>query len=441
MSMDADQEQRDGERDRALINRALGGNLTSAYQPIIDLDRGVVLGYEALARYQPGITSASPRLFTATDLFESARRIGRTDEIEAAAITAALQVRNQLPRDCLLFIKVGLASLIDERVDRVLRDQGDLCGVVLELDDPGHRHLEAARASIERFRDRGSLIAVVDPFLDPTRLDTMMAVGSGFFKLDRQLIAGVSANNTKLAVVDSVRHLADRLGVGLIAQGIEDLSDLRSLERLGIAFGQGYFLARPSTERRFAVSLNGRNTVNEQASTAGAMLGRLVEAVCELTEHELDQPLTMSSGIEFEVLVSEVREPLALMRRVGRRIESLSLTLVDDRASVQHAARVAMRRPQSTRFEPLVCVDQFGACTGVVRVERLLAALAGEDRTAAHAGMNGAGTNGAGPNGAGSNGAVTNGAGTSPAGTNADGHRNRHAFDFSCRPSRQRRNR
>lgn len=417
MSMDADQEQGDDGRDRAFINRALGGHLTSAYQPIIDLDRGAVLGFEALVRYRPAVSAVSAQVFSATDLFESARRIGRTEEVEAAALTAALQARTELPRSSLLFVKVGLASLIDERVDRVLRGQGDLSGVVLELNDPDQLRLEAARDSIERFRDRGSLVAVVDPFLDPARLDTMMEVDPGFFKLDRHLISGISGNNTKLALVDSVRHLAERLGVRVIAQGIEDLADLRSLERLGIGFGQGYLLARPSTERRFSMSLSGLSAVTEQRSTTGQpVLGRLIEAVCELTEHELDQPLLMTNGIDFEVLVSDVREPLALMRRVGRRIESLSLTLVDGSASVQHASRVAMRRPPSTRFEPLVCVDQFGSCMGVVRVERLLGALAGEE----HPGKS---SDGVGSDGGG------------------EAHRSRHAFDFSCRPSRQRRRR
>lgn len=413
MSMDADQGRRDDGRDRALIKRALGGHLTSAYQPIIDLDRGAVLGYEALARYQPAVSATAAPLFTATDLFDSARRVGRTEEIEAAALTAALRARSALPRHCFLFLKVGLASLIDERVDRVVRGEGDLSGVVLELDDPGYLHLDDARDSIEGFRDRGSLIAVVDPFLDPARLDTMMEVGPGFFKLDRRVIAGVSANNTKLALVDSVRHLAERLGVGVIAQGIENLADLRSLERLGIGFGQGYLIARPSTERRFAVSLNGVKRVSEhRATTSEVSIGQLIEAVCELTEHELDQPWTMNTGIEFEVLVTDVREPLALMRRAGRRIESLSLTIVDESVTVQNASRVAMRRPQSTRFEPLVCVDQFGACMGVVRVERLLGAFAGEERSPRNGDFG-----------------------------SGDAHRSRHAFDFSCRPSREHRNR
>ncbi len=398
--------------DRAVVARALDGHLMSAYQPIVDLNRGGVLGYEALLRHQNAQGEQS-NLFSASEIFAMARRVGRVAEVEAAALTAALGARDQLPRDCLLFLNVGLEALADERVEQVLRAQGDLSGVVLELKEPTDEQLLAARELIDLCRDRGSTIAVVDPLLDPDRLDRMMLIGPTYFKLDRQLVAGISENNTKLAVIDSVRYLSERLGVGLIAQGIEQVADLRSLERIGVGFGQGYLLARPSTDRRFTSmmpSAVGADT--PRSATAVTSVGRLIEAACELTEDELDLPLpSAGNGIEFEVLVSELREPLALLRRNGRRIESLSLTMVDDSASLQQAARVAMRRPNTTRFEPLVCVDQLGACTGVVKIERLMDALAGSERST--------------PRQLDSAGEV---------------HHNRHTFDFNCHtPNRRRR--
>ena len=398
--------------DRAVVARALDGHLMSAYQPIVDLNRGGVLGYEALLRHQNAQGEQS-NLFSASEIFAMARRVGRVAEVEAAALTAALGARDQLPRACLLFLNVGLEALADERVEQVLRAQGDLSGVVLELKEPTDEQLLAARELIDLCRDRGSTIAVVDPLLDPDRLDRMMLIGPTYFKLDRQLVAGISENNTKLAVIDSVRYLSERLGVGLIAQGIEQVADLRSLERIGVGFGQGYLLARPSTDRRFTSmmpSAVGADT--PRSATAVTSVGRLIEAACELTEDELDLPLpSAGNGIEFEVLVSELREPLALLRRNGRRIESLSLTMVDDSASLQQAARVAMRRPNTTRFEPLVCVDQLGACTGVVKIERLMDALAGSERST--------------PRQLDSAGEV---------------HNNRHTVDFNCHtPNRRRR--
>jgi len=232
----------------------------------------------------------------------------------------------------------------------------------------------------------------------------MITLEPGFLKLDRDLVRGVSESNTKLAIVDSVRHLADRIGVGVIAQGIEHLADLRSLERIGIGLGQGYLMARPTLERRFVTAFPTFATDADRAADGAHPLRPFIEAVCELREHEMETPLPpVTSGIEFEVLVSDNREPLALLRRVGRRIVNVSLTLIDDTVTVQAAVKIALRRPQSIRFDPMVCVDAGGHCTGVLRIERLVDALSSD-----------------GPK---------------------TGHRSRHALDFNCRPARHHRSR
>lgn len=369
------------ERDRAVVARALDGRLTAAYQPIVDIARSTVVGYEALLRYRAEHDIVAPA-FSASELLASARRIGRTAEVESAALRAALHVRDELPHDCFLSLNVSVAALADERVTRLLRNQGPLHGVVLELshDDAAMSH--DVRESLDQLRDRGASVAIVDPMLHPASLEELLLLEPGFLKLDRTLVGGLSASRAKLAVVDSLRHLASRLGVEVIAQGIEDLADLRSLERIGVNFGQGFLIAKPAEEptdgRRFFAAFPTLPGDRERAARHG--IARLIEPVCELTEEELDTPLpgaptTTGYDLEFEVLVTELREPLALLRRVGRRVQSMSLTIIDERSGLREAARAAVRRPADARFDPLVCVDEFGACAGVVRVDRLIDAL------------------------------------------------------------------
>ncbi|HEY4331734.1 MAG TPA: EAL domain-containing protein [Ilumatobacteraceae bacterium] len=408
--------QQPDDSDRAMVLRALSGGLHSAYQPIVALDRNLVVGYEALLRADMSVAT-SPQPFSASRFLETASRVGLGYEAEAEALRAALSVRDDIPRDCFLSLNVSLASLNDDRVTRVLRAERNLEGVVLEVKTTGAEVLDELRDSIALCRDRGALIAVADPSLHAASLEQMMLLEPGYLKLDRNLVGGVSESNTKLALVDSIRHLAERLRVGVIAEGIEDLADLRSLERIGIGFGQGFLLARPSTNRRFTTAVSRPDVAEDRTGAADAPLRALIEAVCELTESDLDLVLpTSGSGIEFEVLVTELREPMALLQRVGRRIESLSLTIVDEDASLQQAARIAMRRGTLTRFHPVVCVDALGACVGVVRIDRLIDALA----------------------------ATSEAPGNQPraqAGAKADvfgNHRTRFAFDFSCRPPKRR---
>jgi EAL domain-containing protein (putative c-di-GMP-specific phosphodiesterase class I) len=378
-------------RDRAIVARALDGRVTAAYQPIVDLGRNQVVGFEALLRYRGDHASSAPA-FSAGALLASAHRIGRTAELESVALSEALSARESLPRGSSLFLNISVAALADDRATEVLRSQGALEGVVLELHDGDVTSLSDVCSSLQTLRDRGASVAIADPTLKPESLELLMRLEPGYLKLDRRLVSGVSGSRSKLAVIDSLRHLAHSLDMSVIAQGIEQMADLRSLERLGITFGQGYLLARPADAGHLFSTISALDATKVAAIEGDERLTRLIEPVCELTEEDLDSPLPTSGDIGFEVIVTELREPLALLRRAGSRVLNLPMTLVAEGATVREAARIAMCRPTSARFEPLVCVDELGACVGVVRVDRLVESLMrarGEVRPSVHAGDHG----------------------------------------------------
>ena len=78
------------------------------------------------------------------------------------------------------------------------------------------------------------------------------------------------------------------------------------------------------------------------------------------------------------VLVNERREPLALLRRRGTELMTIPISVVPLSGSVRQAGRLALARPSSTRFEPLVCVDDNGEFVGLLRLERILGWLAND---------------------------------------------------------------
>ena len=110
------------------------------------------------------------------------------------------------------------------------------------------------------------------------------------------------------------------------------------------------------------------------------VVSRLAEPAERL---RIDAPGERTGDARFEVIVGELGEPLALMRRSQSRIQNVPLAVLDGGTSVVAAARAALSRPASTRFDPLVCVDELGVFAGVVQMERIVAALtdaAGLDR-------------------------------------------------------------
>jgi len=72
------------------------------FQPIFDLQRGVVCGFEMLARFDYDAFQATPDKW-----FAAAAREGRGEELEAALIDRGLQARSRLPENCFLAVNVG----------------------------------------------------------------------------------------------------------------------------------------------------------------------------------------------------------------------------------------------------------------------------------------------------------------------------------------------
>jgi EAL domain-containing protein (putative c-di-GMP-specific phosphodiesterase class I) len=64
-------------------------------------------------------------------------------------------------------------------------------------------------------------------------------------KLDRSFVAAMSGSAPHAALVGGVVSLADRLGLPLVAEGVETAEQLEALRDLGCAFAQGYHLGRP----------------------------------------------------------------------------------------------------------------------------------------------------------------------------------------------------
>lgn len=66
-----------------------------------------------------------------------------------------------------------------------------------------------------------------------------------FIKMDRSLVHNLHRNKTKEYILETMLTFAQKLGIYLIAEGIETREELIKLTRMGIHYGQGYLLGRP----------------------------------------------------------------------------------------------------------------------------------------------------------------------------------------------------
>jgi EAL domain-containing protein (putative c-di-GMP-specific phosphodiesterase class I) len=67
-----------------------------------------------------------------------------------------------------------------------------------------------------------------------------------FVKLDIGLVRGIDADPARQALAAGLRHYADETGNTLIAEGVENADEARTLQRLGIPLAQGFLFGRPA---------------------------------------------------------------------------------------------------------------------------------------------------------------------------------------------------
>ena len=212
--------------------------IVPVFQPIVELRSGRVVGYEALARF----TIDEHR--TPDAFFNQAGRTGLGPQLEALALTAALQAPGR-PAGTYLSLNCTPTAISSSMVRASL--PSDLTDLVIELTEhelaPEDGALEAGLAEL---RGRGARIAIDDAGAGYAGLQQLMRVQPDLIKLDRSLVSAVDADPARAALIEFFVTFARRINAQVCCEGIETAPELAALASLGVGLGQGYLLGRPS---------------------------------------------------------------------------------------------------------------------------------------------------------------------------------------------------
>ncbi|MCZ2849506.1 EAL domain-containing protein [Modestobacter sp. VKM Ac-2978] len=216
----------------------------SVFQPIVELDSGRVVAYEALARGPEGPFEAPDALFAA------ARDAGCLTELDQACRAAALRgaVAQGLLAPSTVFVNVEPEVLDDAPVaalfDPELPVPGDL-RVVLEITE---RALAARPAellrTVERVREFGWAIALDDVGAESLSLAFMPLLRPDVVKLDLRLVQE-RPGPAIAEIMNAVNAYAESTGAFVLAEGIENGTHLTMARALGATLGQGWLFGRP----------------------------------------------------------------------------------------------------------------------------------------------------------------------------------------------------
>ena len=224
------------------------------YQPIVSLEEGIVLGLEALVRWQ----HPSRGVLAPSEFLPLAEQTGVTVEIAwlvlREACTRLREWGDHYPHEGLditvgvnlsprQFLQPDLLVRIDEILDATGADPTKLRLEVTEsvlLQNP-----DLATSLLAKLGQRGVRVLIDDFGTAATSLAFLQRVPIAGIKIDRSFVTSMDRDPFSLGLVQTTIALAGSLSIDAIAEGVETLEQLQELRALGARQGQGFLFSEP----------------------------------------------------------------------------------------------------------------------------------------------------------------------------------------------------
>jgi EAL domain-containing protein (putative c-di-GMP-specific phosphodiesterase class I)/GGDEF domain-containing protein len=380
--------------------------ITPYFQPVVDLFSGQVYGFEALSR--AGGDFANPAL-----MFGKAHEWNLSWELESVCRSCALEKIARFPEPVVgkrkFFINFSRHTFSDPRFQRgftsSLLDKLGVDRQRIVIDIRESSALESDREFEEvtsHYTSQGFRIALDNFGSGQTSLLSVMTASPHYLKLDRRLVSSIQDRANQQTLIKSIISFASSVGCKLIAEGIETLEELETLVRLGVRYGQGFYLGRPEPEpaelrdevRDTLQSVSRRFHYPRMASNATIVEMAIRPPAFEkgtLTCAELDQLFRKQHSLDHVVVVSG-RRPAGIVTRnhlwalasgprgyaevadkTIDRIMKTDILVVKETMDLRVLGRFALDRERDEQYDPIIVTQEEGLLVGTITMKQLLA--------------------------------------------------------------------
>ena len=246
------------------IHQALADNQFSVYyQPIVALSSGRIHKAEALLRWNP----PDRGFISPADFIPVAEDTGAIHEIGNLVFKEAVkqiktwrsvydhQFQISINKSPVQFLTDG--STHDEWLEYLKQQKVALQGVVIEITEGVL--LKATANSSERLkhlRQSGMQVAIDDFGTGYSSLAYLKRFDIDYLKLDKSFVRNLETDASDLAVSEAIVVMAHKLGIRVIAEGVENEAQQTILKKIGCDFAQGYLFAKPIPADEFEALLD-----------------------------------------------------------------------------------------------------------------------------------------------------------------------------------------
>jgi diguanylate cyclase (GGDEF)-like protein/PAS domain S-box-containing protein len=240
------------EIENALRKAVRGGELTVVYQPEVRVSDGTVRAFEALVRWTDPVWGAVPPAEFVPIAEESDLILELGVHVLRRALADAAQwpLLPEGPRALLAvnvsrrqLVQPGFTSLVAELLATSGVPPSSVC---LEVTETAlTQNVESVVTALHELRRLGVLVAIDDFGTGHASLTYLTRLPVDVLKVDRMFVSGLGTDDRSAAIVGAVAAMGRAFSLSVVAEGVEDDSQLARLRELDVDLAQGYLFSRP----------------------------------------------------------------------------------------------------------------------------------------------------------------------------------------------------
>lgn len=236
------------------LRRAIEENeLLLHYQPIMSIETGVLVGFEALVRWR----RPDGKVVAPDDFIPIAEETGLMTLIGTWTLIEACDQLKQWQTeytDCdslLICVNMPKRQILEAELLELIREVISSCEIdpkslVLEVSESSiMENIEAVIPILSKLREEGIGISMDDFGAGYSSLSHLHRFSLDMLKIDQSFIENMEKDAGYTTIVNSIILLANNMNICVVAKGIETVDQLVQLQTLDCNYAQGYYFAKP----------------------------------------------------------------------------------------------------------------------------------------------------------------------------------------------------
>ncbi len=227
------------------------------YQPQVNVSTGQITGFEALMRIESELVGFIPP----SEFIPIAEDSGIINQLGEWALYEACSFNKQLIDlgydDLRVSVNVSTTQLQDNRLIQAIKSIPEKTGMSLNhleieiTESVLMNSLEHNLDLINQIKALGASIALDDFGTGYSSFNYLTQIPIDTLKIDKSFIDGICSNEKDRCIADSIISLAHKMDISVVAEGVEDVDQLKILQQQFCDTLQGYLFSKPLDSTKF----------------------------------------------------------------------------------------------------------------------------------------------------------------------------------------------